>query len=111
MSLDDNLALERMGLLRPRQGALLADPRISKLTEGERELLVQLTLADKHELCRSALKRQPIRDAAETLELMGHVTWERDNRGRPVYLTLTWKGEEIGEALLHTFAGTGQRDG
>lgn len=111
MTLADNLALDSMGLLRPKKGALLVDPRIAKLTQPERELLVLLFLADSHEMCKSALRHRGDKEAAETLELMGHVTWERDNRGRPVYLTLTWKGEEAAEVLKHAMVGSDAQDG
>lgn len=37
-------------------------------------------------------------DAVFLLELKGLVTWERDNRGKPSYLVLTWKGQEAFEA-------------
>lgn len=111
MTLDDNLALERMGLLRHKQGALLADPRVSKLNEHERELLVLIYISHKKTMCRSSLRSPALKDAAETLELMGHVTWERDNHGKPAYLTLTWKGDELAPVLMHSCAGSAELDG
>lgn len=98
LSLEDNLAFETLGILRPKSGAMLADPRLAKLTEVERQFLVELLMCGEHGMTRSKIKG--IRaDAQLTLDIMGYVDWERDNRGNPAYLVLTWKGQEVAEVL------------
>lgn len=101
LSLAENVALETMGLLRPKQGALLADPRLAKLTEPERMLLLTVFSFGEGGMPRGKI-RVRLKPSAETLYIMDYVNWERDGRGRPAYLVLTWKGEEAAAALKAT---------
>lgn len=43
---------------------------------------------------------EPAEDCLLLLEARQLVTWEMDTQGRAVYLTLTWKGEDIAGLLL-----------
>lgn len=72
------------------------------LTAEAVELFVLVASAGPEGLHRSRVPRLWLKDPALALlplELENLVAWEHDNRGRPSYLALTWKGEDALKAM------------
>lgn len=96
LTLSENDTLDDLGLLRTGY----RDPRVSRLSPEERELLLRLYLAGAQAgLCRSKLKKSEL-PLVDTLELLQMLTWERDKRGKPSQLVFTWRGEDTAKLLV-----------
>lgn len=67
------------------------------LPDAAVQLFLLIATAGPEGLAQSKIPKE-LRDDLSVhllhLELQELVAWERDNRGRPAYLVLTWKGEE-----------------
>lgn len=73
-------------------------PESYGLTEESVKLFTLIAMAGADGLPRSRVPRELSANLNEhllPLELQQLITWERDQRGRPAYLVLTWKGEEM----------------
>ncbi len=71
------------------------------MTNESVQLFLLVAAAGKDGLAQSKIPQELRVDLTVHLlhlELQELVAWERDNRGRPAYLVLTWKGEETFEA-------------
>lgn len=101
MSLVDESNLESQGILigAPTGG------RIAALPDAAVQLFLLVAGAGSSGLAKSKLP-QPLKnnlaEALLPLELENLVSIERDNRGHPAYLVLTWYGQEALEAARPT---------
>lgn len=90
--------LESMGIL--LQTKLPA--ALSWMTDSDKSLVLQLHLAGETGLHKSAV----LKFEKKNLETVMNMTvrdlaeWVSDKQGRPCYLTLTWKGEELGKLIF-----------
>jgi hypothetical protein len=91
----ENLNLDVLGLLRTGN----KDPRTTYLTEEEKQIVAMVGLAGADGLHKRQTKgMDPV--LLDVLEAHGLLKWERDLRGRPMFLCLTWKGEDIAVLLV-----------
>ena len=90
--------LASIGVLSPSAEAYLKDPVVAKLNIAECTALLWLSSQGEGGVARSRVDTQ-YAEPLLALECFGHVMWERDNRGRPSYLVLTWKGDDAVKVL------------
>lgn len=89
--------LDGAGILTSNQGCTAA----YGMSDQSVQLFLLIALAGPDGLPQSKVPKELRPELTEhllPLELQGLVDWERDNRGRPAYLVLTWKGQETLEA-------------
>lgn len=81
---------------------------LMRLTEAELSLLIALYQAGEEGISVGRLKKleKQYPDAALAIETMGFVDWLKTMRGKPVALTLTWKGSD----LMETFIKLGRKN-
>lgn len=91
----ENLDLDVLGLLRTGN----KDPRTAYLSEEQKQIVALVGLAGEGGLHkRLTATMDPI--LLSVLEAHGLLSWERDLRGRPMFLCLTWKGTDIATLLM-----------
>jgi hypothetical protein len=73
-----------------------------RLTESELSLLTALYQAGEEGISAAQLKKleKKYPDAALAIETMGFVDWLKTMRGKPVAMTLTWKGSDLMESFI-----------
>lgn len=73
-----------------------------RLTEAELSLLTALYQAGEEGISVGQLKKleKKYPDAALAIETMGFVDWLKTMRGKPVAMTLTWKGSDLMETFI-----------
>lgn len=97
VSLIDESRLDASGVLVGVGGTAAA----YGLSEAAVQLFLLVAARGPEGLPQSKLPKElkaKLAEALLPLELQNLVTWERDNRGRPAYLTLTWRGQEAIDA-------------
>lgn len=86
------------------QGILIGAPtggRIAALPDTSVQLFLLVAAAGSHGLAKSRLPsalKNRLPEVLLPLELENLVSIERDNRGHPAYIVLTWYGQEALEA-------------
>lgn len=72
------------------------------LDDGDKHVLVEMLIAGEGGLHKRVIRKleKQFPDSFIKLEAANLIVWERDNNGRPMFLVLTWKGQEIAELLL-----------
>lgn len=93
VTLIDESLLDATGVLQGAAGCALA----YGLPDESVRLFLLIAASSPDGLLRSKLPKDLIADLEVhliPLEMQELVAWERDGRGRPTYLVLTWKGEE-----------------
>lgn len=93
VSLLEEGMLDSSGILTSKDGCAAA----YGLSAESIQLFLLIATAGEHGLAQSRIPKELRADLnlhLLPLELQSLVDWERDNRGRPAYLVLTWKGDE-----------------
>lgn len=93
VTLLDESMLDATGVLRGSAGCAVA----YGLPDASVRLFLLIAACGTEGLLRSKLPKDLVADLEVhliPLEMQELVAWERDGRGRPTYLVLTWKGEE-----------------
>lgn len=97
--MNQHLELESLGIL--RQTKLPSE--LAWMSDAEKQLVLMVQLAGEGGLHKRDVtklsKHNP--DMLLNLDARGLVQWDTDKSGRPVFLVLTWKGDEIAQLLLH----------
>ena len=96
--MEQHLELDTLGIL--RQVKLPAS--LAWMNEADKGLLLQLHLAGETGLHKRNVAKFEKVNPEVTLRVTVRdlAQWLSDKAGRPIYLALTWRGEEIGRLLL-----------
>lgn len=95
--MDAHLELETLGILRQ----VKVPPELAWMSDVEKQFVLTLLFAGEGGLHKREVqkfeKKNPV--AMANLDIRDFVKWETDKAGRPMFLTLTWKGEDAGMLL------------
>lgn len=96
--MDAHFELETLGILRQTK----IPQELSWMSDGQKLLMLQLLMAGEDGLHKREVvkfeKKNP--DKLLDLEVRGFVQWETDKAGRPMFLTVAWKGEDAAKLLM-----------
>lgn len=95
----NNVELEDLGVLKQVKLPLELG---SWMTDLDKTFLLDIYLAGESGLSKSQVKKFEKNHAQVvlTLQLKQLCEWENDKRGKPAFLVLTWKGQEVAQLLL-----------
>lgn len=93
--------LEAMGILRQTK----LPGQFSWMDDEVKRFMLELLAAGEDGLHKRQVERfrKAREEALLRLEISELVNWERDKAGRPMFLTLTWKGSDV-SALIRAVA-------
>lgn len=96
--MDRHLELEHLGIL--RQTKVPAD--LSWASAAEKAFLLDLLLCGSEGFHKKGLKSFQKENPTSliNLEVRGLVNWVSDKAGRPTFITLSWKGEDVAKLLM-----------
>lgn len=96
--MDQHLELETLGILRQTK----VPSELNWMSDAEKQLTLILLMAGEGGLhkrdVRKFEKNNP--NVLLNLDMRNYVAWETDQNGRPMFMVLTWKGEEVAKQLL-----------
>lgn len=101
---------EDVGLFRNSHHAF--DHELKKFKPAELALLIEIGNHGENGLHKKTFEKN-YKKSAELLiclEMASLVKWERDNNGRPIFLCLTWKGDELFKHALEAAKYLNQLD-
>ncbi len=72
------------------------------MTDVEKSFVLDLLLAGEGGLHRRDVQKFDKKNSGVVLnlEVRSLIQWESDKTGRPTFLVLTWKGEEVAQLLM-----------
>jgi hypothetical protein len=96
--MDKHLELDSLGILRQTK----LPPSFAWLQDSDKALLVELLLAGDGGLTRAFVAKWDKASAECSMRLSARslVDWGTDKRGKPSFLTLTWKGEDLAKLVM-----------
>lgn len=96
--MDRATELDELGILRQKH----LPASLSWLAPHHKTLILDIALAGDDGLHKRAVDRFEKNHPGEVLYLSarGLVEWVNDKTGRPVFLVLTWRGEDVAKLLL-----------
>lgn len=107
--MEQHLALESLGILKQTK----APPELAWMTDLEKTFVLDLFLAGEEGLHKRQVakfeKNHP--EAFLDLQVRDVIRWESDKAGKPTFVVLSWKGEEIAKLLLQIAKNTSQKLG
>lgn len=96
--MEQHLELESLGILRQTK----VPAELAWMTDEEKSFVLDLLFAGEGGLHKREVqkfgKQNP--DALLRLEMRELTIWESDKSGRPTFLVLSWKGDEVAKLLL-----------
>lgn len=89
--------LEDLGILRQTK----LPESLSWLTELEKFIMLELLLCGEEGMHKRRVEKHDKQEPGCILRLDAHglAQWERDKVGRPMFFTLTWRGDEVAQLL------------
>lgn len=107
--MEQHLALESMGILKQTK----VPPELAWMSDLEKTFVLDLYLAGEDGLHKRQVakfeKAHP--EAFLDLEVRDVVRWESDKAGKPTFVVLSWKGEEIAKLLLQIAKNSSKKQG
>jgi len=96
--MEQHLELESLGILLQTK----VPPELAWMTAPEKQFMLMLLLAGEDGLHKREVTKfqKKHADAVLNLDIRGMTNWETDKAGRPMFVVLTWKGEEAAKILL-----------
>lgn len=96
--MEQHLELEYLGILRQTR----VPAELAWMSDAEKQLMLMLLLAGEEGLHKRAVTRFEKKNPGVLLNVLfkDFATWQTDKAGRPMFLALTWKGEETASLLL-----------
>ncbi len=96
--MEQHLELESLGILRQTK----VPAELAWMTDDEKSFVLDLLLAGEEGVHKRVVakfeKKHP--DAVLNLTMRDLARWESDKSGRPTFLVLSWKGDEVAKLLL-----------
>ncbi len=96
--MEQYLELESLGILRQTK----LPQELSWMTDAQKQLMLQVMLCGEDGLHKREVARFNKKNEGElvTLEFKDYLRWESDKAGKPTFLVLTWKGDEVAKLLM-----------
>jgi hypothetical protein len=96
--MEQHLELETLGILRQTK----VPTELTWMTDAEKQFMMMLLWAGEEGLHKRDVTKfqKKHADAVFNLDVRGLTNWETDKTGRPMFVVLTWKGEEAAKVLL-----------
>jgi len=97
--MEQHIELETLGILRQTK----VPPELKWMTDAEKQFMMMLLMAGEEGLHKRDVTKfqKKHADAVFNLDVRGLTNWETYKAGRPMFVVLTWKGEEVAKVLLH----------
>jgi len=97
--MEQHLELETLGILRQTK----VPTELNWMTDAEKQFMMMLLMAGEEGLHKRDVTKfqKKHADAVFNLDVRGFTNWETDKTGRPMFVVMTWKGEEAAKVLLH----------
>lgn len=94
----NNLDLDKLGVLR----RTLVPERLQWMDDDTKRLMVDLLHAGEEGLHKRIIEKfkKAHDEAFVRLDMFGLVQWVRDKSGKPMFVSLTWKGQDEAELLF-----------
>lgn len=96
--MEQHLELESLGILLQTK----VPPELTWMSTAEKQFMLMLLMAGEGGLHKREVQKfqKKNADAVFNLDVRGLTNWETDKAGRPMFVVLTWKGEEAAKVLL-----------
>ena len=93
-----NTELQALGILLQTK----VPTELDWMSDGEKRFMLTLLAAGEEGVHKRLVQKEEKQNEFLSLRLSAHglAKWERDNNGREMFFTLTWKGEDAGQLLL-----------
>jgi hypothetical protein len=92
------LELDSLGILRQTK----VPQELSWLSDVEKSFLIEILMAGEEGVHKRRVAKvdKEGTDTIFNITIRGLAQWENDKAGRPTFLVLTWKGDEVAQLLL-----------
>lgn len=105
--MEQHLELEALGVLRQTK----VPPELAWMTDEEKAFVLDVFLAGNDGMHkRDALKFDKKHPAAFIeLQVRDLIRWESDKAGKPMFIVLSWKGDEVARLLFQIAKNTSKK--
>jgi len=96
--MEQHLELESLGILRQTK----VPAELAWMTDDEKTFVLNLLMAGEGGLHKREVHKhqKKLPEVVLNLEVRDLVRWESDKSGKPMFMVLSWKGEEVAQLLL-----------
>ena len=97
--MEQHIELETLGILRQTK----VPPELAWMSDAEKQFMLMLLFAGDGGLHKRTVASFEKKNPEVVLQLHARdfLMWETDKAGRPMFVAMTWKGEEAAKLLLH----------
>jgi hypothetical protein len=94
-----HLELESLGILRQTK----VPPELAWMSDAEKHLMLQVFMAGEVGVHKREVQKFERKNpnTVLNLEVRNFIMWETDKSGRPMFLVVTWQGEDAAKLLMH----------